>query len=145
MKAVTGAIILLENKLATLFVRLPNLPSKSRQVIIKYLPYIILLIGALGVFQGLTTFFFKIARLIFSSPELLTPDIFVSSLTNLLIGSVLVASFLPLYRLKLAGWQIVFVTTLLTGVLNLIGNPLGVLQSVIFLYILFQIKDEYRS
>lgn len=133
-----------EEGLTPLFAKMPNLSLKVRRDIVTSLPFVIIFIGCVSMLQAIMGLVYKVTRLLFSTPELLTFDMISSVITNALVGFVLISSFGLLRKNKVVGWQYVFGVTLFTGILNLLYNPLSLLQSGIFLYILFQTRKEYH-
>jgi hypothetical protein len=122
----------------------PALPNKVKEMIVKYGPYLILVMMMyamylLGFGLGLTPFAFMGGfRVGFS---------FIISIIFYLITIILEIMALPaLFKRQIKGWKILFYLSLLTVLSNLISLNLAslIIGTAISWYFLFQIKSYYK-
>ena len=139
----------LENKLEEFFTeKLPSLPDKAKEIIVKYGPYITIVImiltipailALLGFGLGLTPFAF-IGGIGFGL------SFFVSVLFYLAMIILEIIALPALFKRQMKGWKILFYLSLVNVVSNLINFKLGslIINAGISWYILFQIKSYYK-
>lgn len=126
----------------------PALPPTAKELIVKYSPYIALVVMlfslpavlfALGLGALLSPFaFMGGVRYGFS---------FSLSTLFLLVTLVMNALALPgLFARKLSGWRLVYYATLLGAVSSLLNFQLGnmIIGTAISLYVLYQVKSFYK-
>jgi|SRR3989338_9836022 len=135
----------IDDYLNPIFSRLPSLPPKTKQTIITHLPFIALIIGIINTLQGLISVVFKVLRVLFSSPDLLDGRILTNTTVDLLTGLLLVMSYSLLKKNYTNGWQFIFGATLIIGILNIMSSQFGLISTLLFLYVLYQVKNHYHS
>lgn len=135
----------IEEILSRAFQLIPQPSIKIQKILINALPLTILIIGMISVFFGLTNLFFKVIRVVFSSPEFLTSSLVLTTLVSIMSGFALMKSYPYLRRNKTEGWMIVFATTIVLAGINAVTNPFGLIQSFLFLYILFSVRKQYHG
>lgn len=126
----------------------PALPPGAKEVIVKFGPWItlvllILALPAVLVLFGLGTFLAPFAYL--GGVGLGTS--YTVSLVILAVSLVLEALAIPgLFNRTKQGWNFIYYSTLVSFVSSIMGaNPIGAIVSVLIgLYILFQIRSYYH-
>lgn len=161
----------LENKLAELYKGAPALPKKAKDVIVEYLPYVVLVLGVLQIVAAFALWRLADAAERFSdfanslSAYYGGPAVGLSAFdkTVIYVGVVLLAveavlmlmAFSPLQKRARRGWDLLFLVSLLQiayavvlifvdgrGVGSFIMSLIG---AAIGFYFLFQIRDYYRA
>lgn len=139
----------LENKLEEFFTKkLPALPDNAKEIIVKYGPYVTLIIMILTIpailaligFGAMFTPFALMGGIGFGITSVL-------SLLFLLAMVILeIVALPPLFKRQMKGWKILFYLSLVSLVSNLISFNLGnlIIGTGISWYILFQIKKYYK-
>jgi hypothetical protein len=142
------------NQLETLFEeylgkKAPALPTNAKEMIVKYSPYISLVI-----------IFFSLPAILFALGlgALLTPFAFMGGVrygfsfsfsTLFLLATLIlqIAAIPGLFARQLAGWKKIYFATLLSAVYSLLNFQLGnmIIGTVISLYFLFQVKSYYKK
>lgn len=130
------------------FSKLPPLPKKWNEVIVKITPWIALIFGVLGVFTALAAV---------GVLTVLAPFVAVGSgagaASSGIIGSVLflISSALLLLAFpgtkarKMHGWNLLFYSEVVSLISSVIAFSFGgVIGNLIGFYILFQIKSHYK-
>lgn len=158
-----------EAKLAELFAKVPDLPSSARRVLGANIWWIVIIVA---IINGLTLFvkfknavtsavYFSNNQIYILSPtqsNILATNYWLVFVFGLASTILLFAAIAPLRRMQRSGWLMLFVYELLGALLLLIGIfvelavygnfPVGTLLSIVMilleLYILFQIRGEFR-
>jgi hypothetical protein len=130
------------------YAKLPPLPKKWTEVIVKITPWISLVFGILGVLTSLAA----VGILTVLAP-FVAVGAGVGAASNGLIGGVLalvssallLAAFPGTRAKKMSGWNFLFYSEVVSLVANIVAISLGgVVGSLIGFYILFQIKSHYK-
>ncbi len=130
------------------FSKLPPLPKKWNEVIVKFVPWISLIFGGLGVLVALASF---------GILTVLAPFVALGygagAASSGIIGSVLflISSALMLLAFpgtkahKIHGWNLLFYSYVVSLISSVIAFSFGgVIGDLIAFYILFQIKSHYK-
>lgn len=143
----------IEAWLIPLFQKAPHLPASAKQTLVDIAPWLALISGILGIVGVLSasTFVSMMLSFAFITSGVL-PMLFAIGMLVALLASVLdLLAYKPLTEKKKLGWNYVFYGVLLTGVsfvLNAIAGQ-GMLGSlvglVVGLWILFEVRDEYKA
>lgn len=136
----------LENKLAEFFTKkIPELPKKVKEFIVKYLPHLTILtiiLAILGIILGAAT----------------TPFAFLSGV-KIGIGQIISLFFAivsivfeikavkGLFKREMNSWKLLFYVSLIGAISNLLRIDIGglILGTGISWYILFQIRGCYKN
>jgi hypothetical protein len=125
----------------------PQLSDKNRQTVAKAIGWVVLIlglfslpgiIGSLGISKSIAPFWH------------IGGKIYVRWIINYLVSIAQVVLILiavpPLFKMKAKGWQLVYWATLI-GVLSSIitFSGFGLTISIVFLYLLYQIKKLYKQ
>ena len=135
----------IEHDGASLTRRLPSLSTKTKNTIINALPHVIAIIGFFCFSFGVINLLGKTMRLLFVSWELLDYRSVLLMAVDIISGFLLLSSVSHIIKRKMVGWRYILYATLLTGSYNAVVNPLALIQTVLFFYILFQIKPLYAD
>jgi hypothetical protein len=141
-----GGITQLETTLEGVFVKkLPALPANVKEIIVKFSPWIALVglvmtlptllaaLGLTGMMSGYLGYGYRFGYSI--------------SWWISIASMVLMAIALPgLFKRKMSAWKLMFYSSLVMAVYNLITMNLGslIIGTGISLYILFQVKSYYK-
>lgn len=139
----------LENTLEEFFTKkMPAFPDKAKEIIVKYGPYItlimmILTVPAILAILGIGAMF---------TPFALIGGIGfgIASILSLLflIGMIVleIVALPPLFKRQMKGWKILFYLSLVSAVSNIIHFDFGglIIGTGIGWYVLFQIKSYYK-
>ncbi len=129
--------------------RLPGLPTNVKDYAAKILPWLIIVLAALGLLSWLSVAgLFKAAALGALGAKYAYPA-FAAAAFNILIPIELVLALAGggymLQRRRL-GWRLAFYSLLLGLLVNLVWFSLaGLVWSLIFAYLLFQVKPYFRQ
>ncbi len=125
----------------------PQIPAGGREAIVKFAPWIILILLLLALPFLLTLFgigavFAPVAFMGGFRPS----GMYYFMWAVTLVTVVLEAMALPgLFHRQRRGWQLLFYSSLISGVLNIVSfNVVGLLGTLIGLYLLFQIRSYYK-
>ena len=142
-------LVELENKMAEFFIKkLPSMPDKFKEAIVKYGPYLIVIMMVLTVPTILAVMGIGIA----ASPWAMMAGskygfaFVVSVVFGLLIIVLELMAVKGLFKRELKAWKLLFYISLLQALSSLIRFDLGglVIGSGISWYILFQIRSYYK-
>jgi len=145
-----GVIKQLELKLEDIFVKkLPALPTKAKEIIVKFSPWIavvvlVMSLPSLLTILGLRGAMFGYGRYGYGYGYGMGYS-FMWLIS--IISMVLMAIALPgLFKRKISAWRLMFYSSLVMAVYNLITINLGslIIGTGVSLYILFQIKSYYK-
>lgn len=143
-------LIDLENKLADVFIKkLPAMPENAKETIVKYGPYITLIIMVLSLPALLA---------IFGLGAVFAPFAFLGgvgfgfrSIISLIFGIVMLGLELMalqgLFKRELKAWKILFYISLFNAISAILRFDFGglIIGSGISWYILFQIRSYYKN
>lgn len=133
------------------FAKLPHLPKKAQDVLVQFIPYVALLFGILGIFGAISS----LGILTATSPFAIMGGAegvsaygggFIASLFWMVSAGLLLAAYPGLNARKFKGWNLLF----WSEIVNLIGCVIamtilsGIISTVIWLYILYEIKSHYK-
>jgi len=138
----------LEKKLSELFVKkLPELPKKIKEIIVKYGPYlvVILLIFSVPVILAFVGVAVTMTSLVILG-GIKGCFYVVSVLLGLIIIILQIMAIPGLFKRKIQSWRLLFYISLISALLNLLKFDLGdlIIGTGISWYILFQIKSYYK-
>lgn len=120
------------------FMRLPPLPDNIKHAVVKYLPHLTT-ITSVAVFLGS-----GILGIVLKQD--FRPITVLYCTACVLISFILIRSVRPLSQKKRVGWQSLYFTILLVGILTIVlTNSIVLITIVIVLYFLFQIQNEYHA
>jgi hypothetical protein len=127
----------------------PPLPTNAKEILVKYAPYISILVVVLSIgpvlaLLGLSAVFAPIAYMggVYSGTSFSLPILFlIASL------AVEIAAIPGLFSRKLSAWKLMYYGVLINAVYALLRFDLGslILGSLISLYFLFQVKTYYKN
>jgi hypothetical protein len=149
MKTSTDTLNQLDSILTEYLVKkAPAIPTSAKEIIVKYAPYISLVI----ILFSLPAILFALGLGALLSPFAFLGGLrygFSFSLTSLvlLITIVLDIIALPsLFKREFFGWKMLYYSTLIGAVHSLLNFQLGnlIIGTAISLYILFQVKNYYK-
>lgn len=135
----------LEKMLGQVFVDwLPTLPSKSKDWVVRVLPWVMIVLGVLGLLGWLGVFgLFPISLKYLTLGQTFAAVLF-HILVPLLQVLTIAGGYFMLQRQR-RGWRLAYYALLLSLVVNLFWfNLAGIVFNVIFAYLLFQIKPYYN-
>jgi hypothetical protein len=124
-----------------------QIPTRGREWIVKYSPWINLVLLVLFAPAILLVLGLGVATLPFSVGAPAAAGGLGLAMIALIIQVVLMVVALPgLFARKASGWNFLFYSAVLNLVYNLLSLQivLGIVNAVISLYILFQIKNYYK-
>lgn len=126
----------------------PTLPPEAKENIVKYLPYIIVVVVFLSIpsILSLIGFGSLINRSLYSLGFYYRPSFFIHALfltTSVVLSGL---SIKGLFAKKVSGWRFIYYSTLVNGVWSIISFDIGgiVIGLLLPLYILFQIQNHYK-
>ncbi len=130
------------------FMKLPPLPPQVREFLVMIAPWVSLILGVLGVLGSLAAFGISTV----ASPLIAmgggihaAGGLIVASIISLLSSILLLVAVPGLMKRRLQGWTFLF----WSEVLGLVGavvtlSIVGVVFSIIWLYVVFQMKSYYK-
>ncbi len=142
----------LDKNLEQIFKKAPHLPKALVGIIVKIIPYLILISGLLLVISGFNTIYsVRSPHQLISSWYGIAPVYFyLIGLLRILMGSIALIAYKPLKNRKLNGWFILFCLSFLELIMNLcsvllfVSGLLSALLSLLInLYVLYEIKSAY--
>jgi hypothetical protein len=134
----------LETKLVSFFRLVPSLPSNTKNLIVDYGPYFVLIAGILAILSsGILNLF--IVGWAPKTYEFSIYNYYLQIIFDLIAAAVLVLSFKPLQKKQFRGWRILFYLMLLEVVLFIFTiNVFGLALCLLTFYLLFQVKERYN-
>lgn len=125
-----------------------QLPPHIKELIVKFSPYISLILALLALPLVLAAFGLGVAlapMLILASASLGMAYYAQVALTAVTLVMDIVA-FAPLQKRHLSGWKLMYYAALLQALANVLAiNPIGlVLGLIISMYFLFQVREYYK-
>lgn len=137
----------IEESVVNLFSKLPKLPKEINGLIVSFGPYLVLLGGIIGILSVLTIFSIGNAMFlsVYSLGSSFIPFFYLTIISSVITGIMMVVSFEDLRKKKIFGWRLVFwafVISALTMIItfNIIG---AIISGLISFYILVSIKGSY--
>lgn len=145
-------LLKLDSELETVFANAPHLPEKVIEILVKIVPYMVLISGLFMVTGGLqsifgATEFYRILDLWRDVPSYY---FYLVGVLQIIGGVLSIMAFKPLRDKLATGWQFMFVLSILNALMNLIsvifirqglfGLLIGLLLSFYFLY---ELKPTY--
>ena len=144
MKELDKLIVPMED----LFKKLPPLPKGVKEFIVAVTPWLALIFGVLGLIGlliaiGLFTFLSPV--MVLGGGVRVTTGLSLSLVLNFLSVLLIVIAVPSLFSRKISGWNFVFLSEIVTVVsAALMFNFIGIVFSLVFFYVLFQIKSYYK-
>ena len=130
------------------FEKLPPLPKKWNEVIVKIVPWISLIFGALGVLTALAAFGILTVLAPFvavGSGAGAASSGIIGSLLFLISSALMLLAFPGTRARKKHGWNLLFYSEVVSLVSSVIAFSFGgVIGNLIAFYILFQIRSHYK-
>lgn len=126
----------------------PALPENWKQGLVKFMPWIALVFFIISLPVVLA--FFGVSAFLLPFSAAVAPGLgftYAISLIFLAASLVLEALALPgLFKQSKQSWQLIYYSTLLNGIYNLLSFNIGglVIGTLLSLYILFQIRSYYK-
>ena len=142
-------LVELENKMAEFFIKkLPSMPENIKEIIVKYGPYLIVIMMILMVPAILAVMGIGIA----ATPLALMAGprhgfaLLISAIFGLLMIVLELMAIKGLFKRELKAWKLLFYISLIQAFSSLIRFDLGglIIGSGISWYILFQIRSYYK-
>lgn len=140
----------LEELFGKIFVdSLPPLPAASREWVAKLLPWILLILGALGFLAWLSTIgLFGHGQMAAIGLSRYGSSFFAAIILYLFVPALqllaIAGGYLMLGRNRL-GWRIAFYSLVVGLALHILSLSLGgIIINLIFAYLLFQVRPYYR-
>ena len=142
-------LVELENKMAEFFIKkLPSMPENIKEMIVKYGPYLIVIMMILMVPAILAVMGIGIA----ATPLALMAGprhgfaLLISAIFGLLMIVLELMAIKGLFKRELKAWKLLFYISLIQAFSSLIRFDLGglIIGSGISWYILFQIRSYYK-
>lgn len=136
-----------------LYKKAPAVPENVREILVKVAPWV----NVIGIVMGLLALPAIFA--LFGIGAALAPFAALGGASTIHLGTTLVISTLllvpvlvlqimaakGLFNQEAKAWKLMFYAELLSAVSSLIGFSItGVLWSLVFIYLLFQIRSEYK-
>lgn len=146
----------LESSLATLFAKTPHLPHNIREVLAQIAPWLVLIFGILGAL-ALLPVLMLIPMMSFSAPMMGTmmygsyPMMIIAFLSGAVSTILYLLAFRPLLHRAKKGWNLLFYSTLLSVIVAIVNvaffavGVLGVIGSLIGLWLLFEVRGLYKA
>ena len=142
-------LVQLENKLAEFFIKkLPALPEKVKEIIVKYGPYVITLMLVYSILATLAVVGISMAA---------TPFLFLNglkggfilliiALLGILIVVLEIMAIKGLFTRQMKSWKLLFYISLIQALCTLLRLDLGglIIGTGISWYILFQVRSYYK-
>lgn len=135
----------IEDKLGTLFTKIPPLPSYFISQLTQLAPIIVVILGIFEIFNSGVIELIQQSRLTFLlQNKIFDATYYLLIVLHLIIGVILILAYKPLQRKKTTGWRMLFYTNIMYIAVSLVMGDLGgiVLNAVVF-YILFQVRNRY--
>lgn len=143
------------NKLETtldlyLIKKAPALPKNIKELLVKFVPWLVIIGAALSV-PGILSIFGATAVMT-SNPygaavaATLGPTYYLSIALLVVVVALEVFALPGLFAKKKAGWNFLFYATLVSALSSLVSFNLGgfIIGTLIGLYLLFQVKEYYK-
>lgn len=129
---------------------LPPLPPAAREWVVKILPWVLVVLGALGFLAWLGAVgLFGHAQMSALGFHRYAPSLFAALILYLFVPALqllaIAGGYLMLGRKRL-GWRIAFYSLVLGLVIHILSLSLGaIVINLIFAYLLYQIRPYYRE
>lgn len=137
----------LVKSLEDIFKKLPPLPASAVDTLFKIAPWIAIIFGILGVIGALGA----LGLLTAFAPYAALGGVrnygagFISAIGLGVASLMMIVAFPGLKAGKMAGWNMLFASELVSIVSSIVGFSVGtIIGAVIGLYLLFQIKPKYK-
>lgn len=142
-------LVELENKLADFFIKkLPAMPDKAKEAIVKYGPYLTVIMMILTIPMVLAVLGFG---------AIATPFVFLGGfkggigyIISMIFGIVMIVleimAIKGLFKRQMSAWKLLFYVSLISALSSLLKLELGslIIGTGISWYILFQIRSYYK-
>ncbi len=142
----------LDQELEAVFANAPHLPKKVVDVLVKIAPYMMLVSGLFMITGGLQSIFgansfYRMMDLWMNTPPFY---FYLIGLLQIVAGALSIIAYQPLRSRLLEGWQIMFILTWLSLLMNLVSvgffrdGLFGLLLSLLLsLYLIYELRPAY--
>jgi hypothetical protein len=153
-KQVTARMAALEAQLAPVFASAPHLPPHVRTTIAEFAPWVALIVGIIGLFgiiPALMATFFVASFPLAPMMGGWYPAAIVSLLCGAVSSVLCLLAFPPLRKRQKKGWNLLFYSSTLSAVSSVVtlifaaSGFMGIIGAVIGYWLLFEVRELYRS
>lgn len=136
--------------LENLYVKAPALPANIREFLVTIAPWLSLIFGVLTIIGSLSAFGLGAVATPFYAMAGVSPIfLIITGVIALVQGVIMVLAFSPLRKKSLKGWNLLFLSELVSIVSSVISLSVGsivmaVVVAAIAFYLLFQVKSYYK-
>lgn len=143
-------LVELESKLESIFLdKLPALPDKAKELIVKYGPYVAVVFLVISIPMILTLIGIGVATtgLVSLAGARSGFGYIISIVFGLVMMVLEIMAIKGLFKRQKKAWKLLFYISLIQAVLNILRFDLGglIIGTGISWYILFQIKSYYKN
>lgn len=144
----------LEAQLAPIFSKAPHLPPHVRTTIAEFAPWVALIVGIIGLFgiiPALMATFFVASFPLAPMMGGWYPAAIVSLLCGAISSVLCLFAFRPLGKRQKKGWNLLFYSSTLSALSSIISmifgysGFIGIIGAVIGYWLLFEVREMYRS
>lgn len=136
--------------LENLFAKAPVLPAGGREFLVTIAPWFSLIFGVLSVVGSLSAFGLgAMYSPVFAAAGTSPIFLMIIGVVGLVQGVLMILAFPSLRKKLIKGWNLLFLSEILSLAssvvsLNVVSIVWAVVITLIFFYLLFQIKSSYR-
>lgn len=135
--------------LENLFAKAPVLPAGGREFLVTVAPWFSLIFGVLSVVGSLSAFGLGAMYSPVIAAGISPVFLMIIGVVGLVQGLLMILAFPSLRKKQIKGWNLLFLSEILSLAssvvsLNVVSIVWAVVITLIFFYLLFQIKPSYR-
>lgn len=141
----------LEKSLAEVYANAPHLPEGVRKVLVDFAPWVVLIVGILGLIGAVPAILGSIAIAFVTLGA--GTWVLISALGWLAISILYLMAFSPLKAHKKSGWNKIFYASIISLLVSVVGAFFGgisglvggLIGAAIGFYFLFEVRGSYNA
>ena len=139
---------LIETELAKVHTSLPHLPAEWRDLLIKALPWLVLIGGIMSVISvlGVLNIFTSPFGRMYVGYGIWGVHMILTLLSAIVSATAAFLAFPKLQKNEKIGWTYIFGASLVSGIIGILMFSIGsILGTCIGLYLLFEVREHYKN
>jgi hypothetical protein len=132
--------------LESIYLKLPSLSPESKHFIVKILPFLTIITGAVITFSSIVdligTPFLNVLTM--GEGTTIFQKLMVVNILGVIEGVLMIIAFRKLRKVRRSGWMLIFWSQIIFIISAFLSFSPSFLLGLVFLYPLFQVRGNYR-